>query len=702
MESRSSVRRARSVPPSPGDFGGVLFAVAFVVPSVALAVAIACLVGLAAAPDASAQVVTRGPYLQRGASTSITIRWRTSTPIPSQLRYGTDSGLLLLTAGEPTPVTDHSVALTGLLPATRYYYAIEHAGQVVAGGDATTYFETSPPPGSTAATRIWVIGDSGSHEPPPYAVIAAYEAFAGDVPATLWLMLGDNAYDDGTDAEYQTAVFDMFPALLRKTPVWSALGNHDGRSADSATETGPYYEIFDFPRAGEQGGVPSGTEAYYAFDHANAHFVVLDSYESNLHPEGEMRAWLEADLQDMVARDETDWLIALWHHPPYTKGFHDSDYGPIPILLRETYVSLLEAHGVDLLLTGHSHSYERSRLIDGHYGTSATFGPVHAIDGGDGDPSGDGAYVKPTFGHAPHEGAVYAVVGSSSKLAGGALNHPAMQVSLNERGSLVLDLNGSELRGHFVNEEGAVRDHFAIRKGAAQGMGIVAGIAWRDDDRDGLRDPGEERLGGIDVALRQGNGLPIATTTTDVEGGFAFGDLRAGHYRLAYAPGNLVFTHERQGPDPTRDSDASMTTGVASFTLAENETRSGLDVGLHAAEPLEEIPIDLSQTNVASYAGLDQPDGTTVFDATGASVRVTGTRWIETLSAHDIVPSSLLSFDFRSSNSGVPSAIGFDDDGDPTTGIRLLDLGGLARREGQGQGEGSQERDPHGQAFILM
>lgn len=106
------------------------------------------------------------------------------------------------------------------------------------------------------------------------------------------------------------------------------------------------------------------------------------------------------------------------------------------------------------------------------------------------------------------------------------------------------------------------------------------------------------------------------------------------------------------------------------------ETRSGLDVGLHAAEPLEEIPIDLSQTNVASYAGLDQPDGTTVFDATGASVRVTGTRWIETLSAHDIVPSSLLSFDFRSSNSGVPSAIGFDDDGDPTTGIRLLDLGG--------------------------
>ena len=68
-------------------------------------------------------------------------------------------------------------------------------------------------------------------------------------------MLGDNAYVDGTDEEYQAAVFDMYPELLRQTFLWSTFGNHDGLSADSDTETGPYYDIFTLPRQGEAGGL---------------------------------------------------------------------------------------------------------------------------------------------------------------------------------------------------------------------------------------------------------------------------------------------------------------------------------------------------------------------------------------------------------------------------------------------------------------
>ena len=86
----------------------------------------------------------------------------------------------------------------------------------------------------------------------------------------------------GTDAEYQAAVFDTYPTLLRKTLLWPTLGNHDGGSANSGTQTGAYYDIFTLPTQGEAGGMASGTEAYYSFDYANIHFIVLDSEGSDL------------------------------------------------------------------------------------------------------------------------------------------------------------------------------------------------------------------------------------------------------------------------------------------------------------------------------------------------------------------------------------------------------------------------------------
>jgi hypothetical protein len=87
---------------------------------------------------------------------------------------------------------------------------------------------------------------------------------------------------------------------------------------------------------------------------------------------------------------------------------------------------------------------------------------------------GTGAYVKPTPGRAPHEGAVYAVVGSSSRLGGGPLNHPVMIASLNVLGSLVLDLDGLRLDGHFIGTNGQVLDDFTLFKGAVGGTGEPA------------------------------------------------------------------------------------------------------------------------------------------------------------------------------------------------------------------------------------
>jgi hypothetical protein len=274
-------------------------------------------------------------------------------------------------------------------------------------------------------------------------------------------MLGDNAYNDGTDSEYQAAVFDTYPEILRQVALWPTLGNHDGYTADSDTQSGPYYDIFTLPTNGEAGGLASGTEAYYSFDYANIHFICLESYETDRSTGGAMLTWLESDLSE----NDKPWVIAFWHHPPYTKGSHDSDTEGNLKDMRENALPILDAWGVDLVLGGHSHSYERSYLLDGHYGTSGTLDASMIRDGGDGREGGDGAYEKSGTVPVTNEGAVYAVAGSSGKISGGSLNHPAMYVSMNTLGSMVLDVAGNRLDAIFLDSDGAVGDSFSITKG---------------------------------------------------------------------------------------------------------------------------------------------------------------------------------------------------------------------------------------------
>ncbi len=408
----------------------------------------------------SALAVTRGPYLQMGSPTDVVVRWRTNQPSASRVRYGPDPATLTGVVDLPASTTEHEVRVSGLAPDTRYYYAIGTPTATLAGGDLTHFFVTSPVRGTPKPTRVWVIGDSGTADANARAVRDAYLAYTGSRHTDLWLMLGDNAYEDGTDAEYQAAVFDMYPTLLRKSVLWPTYGNHDGQAANSSTQTGPYYDIFSLPTQAQAGGIPTGTEAYYSFDYGNIHFISLESFETDRSSAGPMMTWLRNDL----AATTQPWIVAFWHHPPYSKGAHNSDVDVESVQMRQTALPILEAAGVDLVLTGHSHSYERSFLLDGHYGGSTTLTPAMILDGGNGRESGSGAYQKPAAVKVPHEGAVYAVAGSSGETAGGPLNHPAMFISLNTLGSMVLDINGGRLDAVFLDSTGVVRDSFTIVK----------------------------------------------------------------------------------------------------------------------------------------------------------------------------------------------------------------------------------------------
>ncbi len=533
------------------------------------------LVGDVSAGSAS---VVRGPYLQRATPTSLVVRWRTDVATDSRVSYGDAPGNLGQFTDGAGVTTEHEVELLGLLPDTTYYYAVGTTAEALAGADASTFFVTPPPVGTPKPTRIWVIGDSGSANQNARDVRDTYFAWNGGGYTDLWLMLGDNAYETGTDAEYQAAVFDIYPQVLRQTPLWPTLGNHDGHTADSATQTGPYYDVFTLPKNGEAGGFPSGTEAYYSFDYGNLHFIVLESHETDRSPGGAMMSWLAAD----VASTAADWVIAFWHHPPYSKGSHDSDLEGQLVDMRENAVPVLESYGVDLVLAGHSHVYERSFLLDSHYGDSTSLTGAMVLDGGDGRPGGDGAYQKPTAGAAPHEGAVYVVAGNASKTSPGPLNHPAMYYSIRNLGSLVLDVDGNTLDAVSLDENGGVLDTFTIVKGTGGGGpdASVAGLAWDDQDGDGIQDAGEPGLAGVAVELFDGQGAAQGSTTTTA-GGYLFSNLAAGDYYVAFtAPAGKVFSPQDVGGDDTLDSDPDSLTGeTATFTLAASEARDFVDAG---------------------------------------------------------------------------------------------------------------------------
>ncbi len=411
--------------------------------------------------DGSASV-TRGPYLQIGTPNSTVVRWRTNVATDSRVSFGTAQGSLTSNADNATQTTEHEVLVTGLSPATKYFYSVGSTTQTLAGNDSSHYFVTSPVAGTASPTRIWVLGDSGTANANAQAVRDAYLGFTGSIHTNLWLMLGDNAYETGTDSEYQAAVFNMYPTTLRQSVLWPTIGNHDTAQSTNPPATLPYFSIFTLPTNAQAGGVASGTEKYYSFDYANIHFICLDSMTSDRSPSGPMATWLRADL----ASSTRQWTIAFWHHPPYSKGSHNSDTESFLVEMRQNFLPILEEAGVDLVLAGHSHSYERSYLIDGHYGTSSTFTNAMKKDGGSGRADDTGAYNKATLGPGSHEGAVYAVAGSSGQISGGLLNHPAMFISLNNLGSMVLDVNGNTLDAKFLRENGEVWDYFRIVKGA--------------------------------------------------------------------------------------------------------------------------------------------------------------------------------------------------------------------------------------------
>ena len=434
-----------------------------------------------------AALLTRGPYLNMGNETAVTLRWRTDVATNSKVELGTSFGTYPIATNNSSVVTEHEIRVTGLNPDTKYYYRFGSSTQALQQG-SDNYFITAPPSTTTRKLRIAAFGDCGKNDNMYQSgTLSSYRNYTASNPGEAMLLLGDNAYDLGTDAEFQTRFFDIYsPNILKNHILFPSPGNHD--YANNATRQVdhniPYYSMFTLPTAAECGGVASGTEAYFSWNWGNIHFLSLDSYGKEnsgttrlYDTTGAQVTWIKSDL----TANTRPWVIAYWHHPPFTKGGDNSDTNTELINIRQNFIRILERYGVDLILCGHSHNYERSYLLKNYYGTEATFNlATHAVSSSSAkyDASTNSCPYFVTSGKVNH-GTVYVVAGSSGASGGTQSGYPhdALPWAFNDGGMLYLEVEGNRLDAKFIRRTGVVSDQFTMLKDAGKttNLTITAG-----------------------------------------------------------------------------------------------------------------------------------------------------------------------------------------------------------------------------------
>lgn len=203
----------------------------------------------------------------------------------------------------------------------------------------------SPAPGAAFA-RIAAVGDVGDGSDREAAVADAILRAHRQEPLDALVLLGDLIYPRGNPREYEEKFARPYRGLLEAgVPMHPALGNHDIQ-----TDREAFMRVFDM------------SARFYAARVGPVELFVLDTSRGAV--DEEQVRWLEGTL----ARSTAAWKVAAMHVPPYSSGMHGSN-----AVLQDQIVPVLERGGVQLVLAGHDHNYERTRPIRG---------AVYVISGG--------------------------------------------------------------------------------------------------------------------------------------------------------------------------------------------------------------------------------------------------------------------------------------------------------------------------------
>lgn len=294
-----------------------------------------------------AVALIRGPYLGRPDDRSVAIVWRTDIAADSRVEYAAAEG------GGPTfsvegsqRVITHKVRIDGLTPGATYRYQIYSDG--VALGAPSTFRA----PREEGDFNFAIIGDTNQRWIPE--IIAHHLA---DEDPDFAIHTGDVVYPDGADELYDDEFFLPLAPLLRKAAILPLIGDHDAQNPGAQT----FLDNFVLPGS-----------RYYSFRQSNALFIAVDIETSAF---GKGSAQYESLLRQLATTDAR-WKFVYVHQPPYSS---DRSSGVVRLALSP----LFERYGVDVVFSGNSHLYERTKPIC-DFGYRGCRGVVYITEGGGG------------------------------------------------------------------------------------------------------------------------------------------------------------------------------------------------------------------------------------------------------------------------------------------------------------------------------
>jgi acid phosphatase type 7 len=326
-------------------------------------------------------ITVREPYIQNVRQDRASVMWATQYSGTGYVEYSLDGVTYKrvlahsrmfssLETGLQSSFTQFTAIIPRLSPNTNYFYRTIVNSDIVG---APSRFRTAPAAGSF---RFLAIGDSGMGTPEQMRVAA----LMAQEQASFVLHVGDIAYGRGSFADFQRNHFDVYRQIMARMPFFPALGNHEYETANAA----PYLALHQVPTEtvsiGERG-------RYYSFDWGNVHFVSLDSNADSrsngslrraITGTGDMLNWLDRDLRST----RQFWRVVFFHHPPFAGGANFGD--PTERDCLNHIVPILQANGVQLVLNGHEHNYQRTHALRGDKPVPDGTGTVYVTAGGGG------------------------------------------------------------------------------------------------------------------------------------------------------------------------------------------------------------------------------------------------------------------------------------------------------------------------------
>lgn len=327
----------------------------------------------------------------------------------------------------------HRVTFTGLSPGTVYAYRVGD------GVNWSEWFQFRTEPAESQPFSFVYFGDAQNDIRSLWSRVTR-EAFRDAPRAAFFLHAGDlvNVADrDGEWGEW----FEAGAFINATVPVIATPGNHEYTKrplpggGERRTLTPHFPASFSFP----DNGLSEFGDSVYFIDYADLRVISLNSNER----QQEQVAWLDRTLADNDRR----WTAVTFHHPIFSMG-KDRDNPE----LRALWKPVLDKHKVDIVLTGHDHTYARSGLV----------GPTRGLVGTANTGNGAVAHTE--------AGTVYVVSVSGPKMYEAKKDTGVELVRRAEDTQLyqVLTIDGDELRYEARTAVGTLYDAFTLRKRTGQ------------------------------------------------------------------------------------------------------------------------------------------------------------------------------------------------------------------------------------------